>query len=82
MEDAVAEKMSTIELIRFFARMMFNQPPENKKDMFDRFLDHLLPPPPNGQDPAVSLAVRKKALLQKLEYIFRQFGTDCVYAKL
>lgn len=79
MEDAVAEKMSTRELIRFFGRMLFNQPPENKRAMFDHFLDVIITPPVDGKPSEDSIPERSNRLLKQLEYIFRQFGTDCMY---
>jgi hypothetical protein len=74
---AIAEKMNNAELIRYFARMMFNQPPEDPKAMFDLFLNELIPQPPNGQSEEQSKEIRKKQLIRRLEYSFRQFGTDC-----
>lgn len=77
MQDAVDQNMNARALIRYFARMLYNQPPEDSKAMLDLFLDELIPQPPNGQDPNVSRTQRQERLLQQLEYLFRLFGTKC-----
>jgi hypothetical protein len=77
MEEAVDEKMNTKDLIRYFARMLFHQPPSCSKDMFDTFLDDLNPPKFDGKTKEHSRKSRTQTVLNQLEYIFRQLGTDC-----
>ena len=77
MQDAVAEIMNTKKLIRYFARMLFHQPPNDAKEMFDQFLDDLEAPKLDGRDQDESKKFRTQRVLNQLEYIFRQWGTDC-----
>jgi len=77
MQEAVGEIMNAKKLIRYFARMLFHQPPNDSKLMFDTFLDDLYPPMLDGKTEEESRKLRTQKVLNQLEFIFRQFGTDC-----
>jgi hypothetical protein len=79
MKEAVDEIMNSKELIRFFARMLFHQTPSDSKLMFETFIEDLFPHKidAKGSTEESTLPFRTQQVLKQLEYIFRQWGTDC-----
>jgi hypothetical protein len=77
MQEACAEKMSFRQLQAYFARLLFHCTPAKPMELFNTFLDEMLPPPinagPNNEK------ARKLKVLCNLEYYFRGMGTTCRY---
>lgn len=78
-EDANDQIKNDRQLRSYFAMLIVNCQPSNPKDLFEKCLDKLFPPPVarDRDEPLLSEFERKQTVLRDLEYYLRELGTTC-----